>query len=213
MTKRFGELNCDEPITDAELNFKVNTFYACLDIMLQQINNRFLGLQEIYRRFEFLLPKNMIKINDQELFTSAKNLALIYSEDLSLADFPKQLMSFRNLLRSKIVTMEHLSIKKFCDVIIKDHQTILSSIPEILTVFRLFLTLPVTVASAERSFSKLKLIKNYLRNSISEERLSSLAVLSIEQEIARDLDVQLIVEEFSAKNARRALRFQNPGPE
>ena len=155
----------------------------------------------------------MIKINDQELFTSAKNLALIYSEDLSLADFPKQLMSFRNLLRSKIVTMEHLSIKKFCDVIIKDHQTILSSIPEILTVFRLFLTLPVTVASAERSFSKLKLIKNYLRNSISEERLSSLAVLSIEQEIARDLDVQLIVEEFSAKNARRALRFQKPGPQ
>ena len=31
-------------------------------------------------------------------------------------------------------------------------------------LFLLFLTLPVTVATAERSFSKLKLIKTYLRN-------------------------------------------------
>jgi hypothetical protein len=29
---------------------------------------------------------------------------------------------------------------------------------------------PVTVASAERSFSKLKLVKNYLRSHMSQER-------------------------------------------
>ena len=38
----------------------------------------------------------------------------------------------------------------------------------------IFLTLPMTIATAERSFSKLKLIKTYLRSSMSQYRLSSL---------------------------------------
>ena len=42
------------------------------------------------------------------------------------------------------------------------------------------MTVPVTVATAERPFSKLKLIKNFLQSSMSQERLSGLAQLSIE---------------------------------
>ena len=40
-----------------------------------------------------------------------------------------------------------------------------------------------TVASAERSFSKLKLMKNFLRNAMSQERLNDLAILSVENEL------------------------------
>ena len=46
----------------------------------------------------------------------------------------------------------------------------------------ILLTIPVTVASGERSFSKLKLIKTYLRSTMSKIRLTSLATLSIENE-------------------------------
>lgn len=52
---------------------------------------------------------------------------------------------------------------------------------DVLTVCIIFLTIAVTVASAKRSFSKMKLIKNYLRNSTSQERLSNTALLSIER--------------------------------
>ena len=46
-----------------------------------------------------------------------------------------------------------------------------SSVPEVCIVFLLLVLIPVTTASAERSFSKLKLIKTYLRNSLGQERL------------------------------------------
>lgn len=42
------------------------------------------------------------------------------------------------------------------------------------TLCLIFLTISVTVAFAERTFSKLKLIKNYLKNTISQERLKIL---------------------------------------
>ena len=50
---------------------------------------------------------------------------------------------------------------------------------------RMFLAAPAAIASAERSFSKLKLIKNYLRSSMGQDRLINLARLSIESNIAK----------------------------
>ncbi|KAM4108034.1 hypothetical protein ACB094_03G014700 [Castanea mollissima] len=57
---------------------------------------------------------------------------------------------------------------------------------------RILLTISVTVASAERSFSKLKLIKSYLRSTMSQERLSGLAILSIEKEMLAELESRKI---------------------
>lgn len=48
-------------------------------------------------------------------------------------------------------------------------------------VLRILLTMPLTTASAERSFSKLKLIKNYLRSTLPQEKITNLAIISIEK--------------------------------
>ena len=61
----------------------------------------------------------------------------------------------------------------------------------------------MTVASAERSFSKLGLIKNYLRSTMGQGRLSALALLSIEAQRAEALDTDKLVDSFAEAKAHR----------
>jgi hypothetical protein len=64
-------------------------------------------------------------------------------------------------------------------------------------VYRIILTVPVTIASAERSFSKLKLLKNYLRSTISQERLNGLAMCTIERTILDNIDFNTVLDDFA----------------
>ncbi|XP_076920556.1 uncharacterized protein LOC143581729 [Bidens hawaiensis] len=81
------------------------------------------------------------------------------------------------------------------------------SYPNALVAYRVLLTIPVTVASAERSFSKLKLLKIYLRSSMSQERLNGLAIIAIENDVLETMDYKELIEGFASKNAKRASRF------
>ena len=67
----------------------------------------------------------------------------------------------------------------------------------------ILLTLPVSVASGERSFSKLKLIKTYLRSTMSQRSLVDLATSSIEHDYASTLEWKELVETFTMKKARK----------
>ena len=69
--------------------------------------------------------------------------------------------------------------------------------------FRMYLVLMVSNCSAERSFSKMKLIKNRLRTSMCNDRLSHLALMSIEADIQRDINFEELVTEFAKKKARK----------
>ena len=75
--------------------------------------------------------------------------------------------------------------------------------PTIVIVLRIIATTPVTVASAERSFSRLKIIKTYLRNSMTQDRLSALAILSIENDVAHSLDYCALIKDFSLRKSRK----------
>jgi len=70
---------------------------------------------------------------------------------------------------------------------------------------RIFLTIPATTASAERFFTKLKLVKNYLRSVMSQTRLIDLPRLNIESSIARQVDFDSGIRNFANKNTRKSL--------
>ena len=75
--------------------------------------------------------------------------------------------------------------------------------PNVSIGLRIFCIIPATVASAEKSFSTLKLIKNYMRTSMCRKRLNVLASLSIESDLARERDLSDCISLFAAKAARK----------
>ena len=48
-------------------------------------------------------------------------------------------------------------------------------------------------ANAERSFSRLKIIKNYLRYTMINERLSGLTLISTEREMTENIDFEATI--------------------
>ena len=79
----------------------------------------------------------------------------------------------------------------------------LESFPNACIAFRILLTIPLTIASAKRSFLKLKLIKLYLRSTISQERLNGLAILSIEKEMLAELECKNLISNFATQKSRK----------
>ena len=51
--------------------------------------------------------------------------------------------------------------------------------PNIVKLLKILATLPVNMASEERSFSRLRKLKTYLRSTMGQSRLSGLAMMQI----------------------------------
>ncbi|XP_022873874.1 uncharacterized protein LOC111392707 [Olea europaea var. sylvestris] len=68
--------------------------------------------------------------------------------------------------------------------------------------YKILLIIPVTVTSIEKGFSKLKLIKTYLRSTMSQERLNGLTMLSIEKEMVKQLNYSDLIDIFASIIAR-----------
>ncbi len=71
------------------------------------------------------------------------------------------------------------------------------TLPNIIIALWLFLTLTVSVVSTERSFSKLNLIKSYLRWSMLQDCLSNLSLISIEHETVEKIDFDHVINNFA----------------
>jgi hypothetical protein len=77
----------------------------------------------------------------------------------------------------------------------------LSSINDLL---KILWTIPVNSCQCERSFSCLKRLKTYLRNSMGQERLSGIALLNIERNFEINLD-QIVTDFIVKKYIRKTI--------
>jgi hypothetical protein len=82
-----------------------------------------------------------------------------------------------------------------------------AAFPDLRACFRLAMTLPVASATAERSFSTMQRIKTHLRASMSDGRLSNIALIAVERELSGELmkDPTKVIDAFATTAGKRRL--------
>ena len=83
-------------------------------------------------------------------------------------------------------------------------QSLLSEIGRIL---KLILIFTASNSTSEQSFSKMKLIKTYLRCTISQTRINHFMILGTYPELLDNMDSIEIAKEFIRRKARREHTF------
>ena len=76
-----------------------------------------------------------------------------------------------------------------------------TTFPAIHKLLKILATIPITTCQCEKCISRLRIRKTYTRSTMTKERLSGLALLSIHRDI--DLNVDDIINRFARKNERR----------
>ncbi|XP_068242412.1 zinc finger MYM-type protein 1-like [Palaemon carinicauda] len=185
----------DTPVQNAKVNFKVNFYFAVLDVAINSVLERFQQLQQMKSVFGFLYNvKSLNGITNTQLMEHCTKLEIALrdgeSKDIDATDLCHELQAVARLLQPDTVTC--LDVLKFiCE------QELVHSVPNTFVALRILLTLPVTVASGEKSLSKLKLIQTYVRSTMTVERVVVLAMVSIENEIAQKVDLKNLVANFA----------------
>lgn len=196
-TKQFEYEGTEKTQSTAEELFKREFFLRLIDTALVTVENRFSNMEIFYELYGFLYSLDTMRSTEKEgkldecCHRLEQRMDDIDAEDLKL-EVKGAVRSFPPHVSSPFEMLDYIYKENLLDIY-----------PNLSIAFRLLLTLPVTVASGERSFSSLKLIKTYLRSTMSQDRLSALAVLSIEQEVRKSLDMESVIARFAEAKARK----------
>lgn len=183
--------------------FRLKVFLPIIESARHSISERFQALHKHNELFSFLYDFDSYEVNSKNgsLLKSCKNLEIALSHngksDIDGEDLFAELQVVFTLTKNEKTN----HVIEILNTIQK--QNMENIVPNAIIAFRIMLTIPVSVASGERSFSKLKLIKNYLRNSMGQERLSELAIISIENNIASSINYDDIIDDFATAKARK----------
>jgi len=148
------------------LLFKINVFYVILDEVIADINKRFESLKTLIDIF--LVLWEFKYMTESEIKLKSRNLVLMYNDDLQ-EDLVDELQSLNIVYATNF---GHTQLNPL-ELLNHLHKTNLANMfPNLCIALRIFLTIPSTVASAVRSFSTLKRVKNVLRSTMTQQRLS-----------------------------------------
>ena len=136
---------------------------------------------------------------------SATNEALGELVDRFLARFPADAAVLRHELVSLVPLMKrHPNPPRTGEKLLQYLANFDEDVcPNLRSVVRVLLTLGASIAGCERSFSKLKLILSYLRTTMTQERLDSLALLSNEKKTTNSLSYDETVSDFVNAKVQR----------
>ena len=100
------------------------------------------------------------------------------------------------------------SIHTVCEAM-NSNELFKEMLPAVHKLLRLHLTIPITSATAERTFSALKRLFTYLRSTMTEKRLNNCLMLHVHKEFTDSLDLISVAKIFVSAYDERKKYFGN----
>ena len=172
------------PAQTVEEYWHLNLFYPFIEQLIVELQADRLCKPMPRLKAQYLLPSHITNIST-EAWQDIKNEYDSLLSHPSIVDV--ELEGWKHAFDSGAVKVESLQEAVFAAQFM---------FPNIHTILKVLLTMPVSAATAERSFSRLRCLKTYLRSNMSETRLSGLALLHIHHDT--NIDIQEVICEFDA---------------
>ncbi|XP_046739527.1 uncharacterized protein LOC124407449 [Diprion similis] len=187
-TKRFfdDESQSDERSGDPMKRLEIEFFNKLCDIAVSSLRERFVMTKDACKPFSIIQnSNNFVLLDRSQLLNESQTLEnFLRGEDENSHIDGGELAEELESLKGYFLTSKMANLRAYMMLSHIITRSLDEIYPNFIVASRIFLTLPVTPASGERTFSKLKLIKTYLRSTICQDRLNDLAAMSIEHEIS-----------------------------
>jgi hypothetical protein len=181
-------------------------FFQLLDNILGSISSRLTQQNMLfYMNTEELILKaantkviSLAPVDRQQYEASVTSVCQHFVNDLDLRSLTLQLDMLYDLVDGEVV-------KSIMDIaeIIRSLGPVRRLYSELTKLLVLMMVIPATSATAERSFSCLRRVQNFLRSTMSQERLNNLMILHIHQDLTDLLDLEAVARDFVSLNDSR----------
>lgn len=171
--------------------------------IVKQLDQRFSNNEQVIDIFNIFDCTNGDFL-DAECIIVDKFLDHYRGFQINSLNLPSEFSSIKAILELENMNQSKSKLELILNTVSKNPY----AFPETTKILSIMLTLPVTTASNERFFSSLKRIKNFLRTSISDDRLNDLMVLGVEVEEAKNINLNDAVDDFAKMKERRYPLYQ-----
>ncbi len=207
IARRYQNYRANYQTDSAEQYYRVSVYAPLLDFVLTDLRERFSEETLDIFQLPVFIPDNIIKSSADQNEEVAKSLLKRFGmlsnidNDIGFLLLRDEMLLWKEKWEKVKQQQRELPFKAL-DVLINCDK---DAFPLVHNFLQILATLPVTTASAERSFSSLRRLKLYLRSTMGEERLSGLALLHIHRNMP--LDIDNVITRFAKTGNKKRLEF------
>ena len=182
--------------------------YEVFDVVSNEISRRF-------DQSDFTIvaecEKMLLNAANNFDFTIPESVCTIYKEDIQIDRLSVHLKMLPDIIK-RHGEMTGIPIKKVTNVrticcCMNETPSAKDLCCEVHYLLQIFLTIPATTSTSERTFSTMRRLKNYLRSSMTQERLNHTLLLHSHKLRTDNINLHEIAASFISANERRQQYF------
>ena len=179
----------NHPIDNPSAYWRISLYFVFLDHLVAEITNRLLSNKERFLA-SFYIPSKLANLTPD----IADRIYAAYRSDLGdKNEFDDEIARWKTRW-----SLEDEKPGRLLDIL---NVTDPDLYPSIYRIIWILLTMPVSSATSERSFSAMRRVKSYLRSTMGDERLSNLSLLHVHRHL--NVDVDTAINDFISRKSRR----------